>query len=137
MAKTRKGTRTGQRKRKRKKAPSLRELCPRCNALCCRYITYQMKTPRYDVDFDEIRWFLCHEGVCVYVDEGKWHLQVSTNCKKLAPDGRCTIYENRPAVCRDHGTEEECEFTGPVDVDLCFHSPEAFERWTRENYRFV
>ena len=36
------------------------------------------------------------------------------SCPKLAPDGRCSIYENRPAVCRqfEAGSDKLCTMAG-------------------------
>src|SRR5436190_17100327 len=66
------------------------EPCAGCGD-CCRYVTAQIKSPRSRVDYDEIRWFLLHENIQVFIDEDGWYIEFATRCRKL--DGwRCSIY---------------------------------------------
>jgi Fe-S-cluster containining protein len=75
--------------------------CEGCDH-CCRYVALAIPTPRTRRDFDEIRWYVLHEGVSVYVDwEGDWGIQFETKCRWLS-HGRCSHYELRPRVCRDY-----------------------------------
>lgn len=81
--------------------------CEGCDH-CCRYVTIQIATPRTKRDFDDIRWYVLHHGVSVYVDwEGSWAVQFDTPCAWLK-DGRCTHYALRPDVCREYDPAE-CE----------------------------
>ena len=74
-----------------------------------------------------------HEGIVVWADEGDWYLEVRTVCKHLEPDGRCGIYETRPQICRDYGSDEPCEyFTDHLKYDLYFDSDEKFGEWADE-----
>ncbi len=45
--------------------------------------------------------------------EGRKYGNYSFTCPKLGDDGRCTIYENRPQLCRDYkaGQDPLCVFT--------------------------
>lgn len=84
--------------------PSDPEPCAGCGD-CCRYVTAQIKSPRSRADYDEIRWFLLHENIQVFVDEDGWYVEFATKCRKL--DGwRCTIYADRPRVCSDYPVED-------------------------------
>lgn len=87
-------------------------------------------TPR---DHDQIRWYLLHENVSVWVQDGAWHLEVRVPCRHLEPDNRCGIYERRPDLCREYGWPEgTCElFEDDLRYDLYFDSAEAFEAWSR------
>ena len=105
--------------------------CPQCDAACCKYFAFEIDEPEDEEELDKVFWFLVHEGATVFVDEGKWYLQISNKCRYLAPDGRCGIYEKRPQVCREYGLGEDgepnCEFTGhDYGYDMEFKTPEAF-----------
>jgi len=110
----------------------LAEMCGRCKGRCCEYYTVYLDEPEDAEDFDELRWFLAHEGCHVYIDEGQWHLNVATRCRFLGADGRCSIYEHRPTVCRDFGREEECEFTCEFDFERTFRTLKDIEDYARE-----
>ena len=83
--------------------------CKKCNGKCCNYITIQIKPPEEDIDFEELKWFLCHENIIVYIDnDGEWCVEVATKCKNIDKNNRCMIYPIRPKVCSDHKTAD-CE----------------------------
>jgi Fe-S-cluster containining protein len=67
------------------------------------------RNPKKWSDFEEIRWFLTHEDVNVFVDDGDWYLLVQRTCKYLRPDNMCGIYETRPYICREYSTDK-CEY---------------------------
>ncbi len=85
--------------------------CHRCTGLCCRYFALPIETPEDWKDFDDIRWYLAHENVSVFVEKGDWYLNVHNSCRYLRKDHRCAIYETRPRICRTYKTED-CDFTG-------------------------
>ena len=107
-------------------------LCEECNAECCRYITCIIQTPKDEADWDEIKWMLLHEGVTVYVDkDGDWNVETLTNCKNLdEKTKKCKDYENRPHVCRDHGTHE-CEGNDLDKDQLVFETPEDVDEYLK------
>ncbi len=85
------------------------EPCKDCGH-CCHYLTVSLKAPRGRADYDEIRWFLIHENISVYIDDDGWYVEFRTVCKHL--DGyRCGIYHTRPHVCSDYAVES-CERYG-------------------------
>ena len=48
------------------------EICTQdCGGRCCRYITVEVPPPRARRDWDEMRWWLAHEGVMVSKDEDR------------------------------------------------------------------
>jgi Fe-S-cluster containining protein len=107
--------------------------CHMCTARCCKYFALEIDKPTTRQDFDHIRWYLMHEGIAVWVDDGDWYLEVRTVCNHLQPDNTCGIYENRPQVCRDYGTDDDegpCEyFTEHLKYDCFWDSDVAFETW--------
>lgn len=102
-----------------------------CKAGCCRYYSLPLETPRSDDDFDDVRWYLMHEGTHVYKHEGDWYLLVMNECKNLLPNNLCGIYETRPRICREYDPTD-CEYTGEVEYQLYFDGAAPFEAWLAE-----
>ena len=106
--------------------------CARCGGKCCRYITIQIDRPTRKVDVDEIRWFLAHHNVEVFIEDRKWYVQAYNRCKHLTEDNRCAIYEDRFQVCREHGVDECEESDGQVEATI-FRTTEEFDAyWSGE-----
>ena len=86
--------------------------CDECGGACCRYVAVELDKPTKKTDYDNIRWYLLHQNVNVFIDHnGKWFIEFRTPCEKQREDSRCGIYSRRPKICRDHGNSEgECEF---------------------------
>jgi len=74
--------------------------CNKCSALCCRYFALEIDKPTTRNDFENIRWYISHEKTSVFIQRGKWYLNVKNRCKHLDGGNRCAMYENRPAICR-------------------------------------
>ncbi|MBU0615810.1 MAG: YkgJ family cysteine cluster protein [Nanoarchaeota archaeon] len=112
-------------------------LCHTCNGKCCKYITVIIDEPEDKEDWDEIKWWLLHKGVQVYLDsDDDWVVQISTRCKHLNNDNKCDNYENRPEVCREY-TTEECEANEDEETKALFKKPEDVDKYLKEkNIRF-
>ena len=102
--------------------------CDGCD-LCCRHIAVEIDEPETKKEFDQIRWFLLHRDVWVFIDnDDSWNLQVNTPCEKLN-NGMCSYYEKRPAICREYSVDN-CERLGDGDsFKIMWKSIEEFERW--------
>lgn len=108
--------------------------CHDCPAKCCRYIALQIDAPTTPEDYDQIRWYLLHQDVVVWVDDGDWHLEFRARCKVLQPDNTCGAYDTRPGICREYGSPENgpCEYYSEGnDFELLFDSAEEFESYAR------
>ena len=112
--------------------------CHDCSAKCCKYFALQIDTPKTPKDHDNIRWYLLHEHIAVWVQDGDWYLEVRTPCKHLLPDNRCGIYHTRPQICREYGwpdkdnPDDPCEyFTGNDGYDMLFETADAFDAWSK------
>jgi len=106
--------------------------CTACGAKCCRYVVVEIDKPRAKIDCEEIRWFLAHENVLVYIDgdDRTWNVQFDTPCRHLDANNRCTIYGRRFEICRDHDPET-CEVSDGEQTDTVFRTTEDFDRWWR------
>jgi len=110
-------------------------LCEHCTGLCCQYIALPIDTPKTPGDFDDIRWYLIHENVSVFVEEGEWYILFRTPCRYLLPDHRCGIYATRPRVCRKYGTDE-CDYhSGDYGWEHHFSAPEHLDEYLRTRSR--
>jgi len=104
-------------------------LCEHCAAACCRYLALPIERPRRARDYDDIRWYLMHEGVSVFVEEGDWYIQFQTRCKNLREDNLCGIYEDRPKICADY-EPGSCDYAGgDYQYDQLFTHPKQIEAY--------
>ena len=102
-------------------------LCEHCTAACCRYLALPIDKPTRARDYDDIRWYIMHEGICVFVEEGDWYIQIQTRCKNLGQDNLCMIYGNRPHICREY-EPGACDYSGSAHgYDHLFTHPKQIE----------
>jgi Fe-S-cluster containining protein len=117
--------------------------CSACGGQCCNYFALQIDTPTTAEEFDNLRWYLAHKQVAIFIEGTAWYLQINNPCQNLTPKGACGIYEQRPQICRDYGWDpsgkSECHGTDrPCDHDHFFSTREELEayliqkkkRWT-------
>lgn len=109
------------------------DLCDKCNALCCQYFCFEIDKPEEYDDFEDIRWYLCHDGVSVHVDEDEdWYIQIANRCNKLDKNNHCISYEDRPLICRNY-CGENCELTGSDYGYLKeFTTPEQLDEYAKK-----
>jgi Fe-S-cluster containining protein len=106
--------------------PFSKTKCGGCTALCCSYFALEIDTPDEPADFENLRWYIIHQDVQIFVDDDTWFLQINRKCTWL--DGnKCGNYENRPQICRDY-TDELCDLDGP-ESDLTFRNIEELEAY--------
>ena len=106
--------------------------CDHCTAVCCQYLALPLDEPETPRDFDDIRWYLMHEGITVFVEDGDWYVQVQTTCRNLQPDSRCGIYETRPKICREYKAGD-CDYTsGDYGYDHLFTHPDEIVEYARD-----
>jgi len=102
-------------------------LCEHCAGACCRYVALPIDKPRTLRDYDDIRWYVMHEGFSVFVEDGDWYVQVQARCKNLQADNLCRIYETRPRICREY-QGGDCDYGGgEYNYDLVFTHPKQVE----------
>ncbi len=102
--------------------------CDRCDGQCCRYFALPLDAPEDRDDYDDIRWYLCHRDVTVFVEEGDWYVNVKNVCRHLSrKDHTCKIYHHRPKICRGY-SHDECDFVeGDYEYDLHFTTDKQME----------
>ena len=119
---------------KTKKKQQKTDPCQGCDGLCCRYFALPIETPEDWDDYDDIRWYLCHEHISVFVNEGDWYLNVETKCRYLDGGSRCENYGMRPKICRIYRTED-CDRTGDdYQFELHFKNDKQMEEYMRMKF---
>lgn len=109
--------------------------CDACSGLCCRYFAFPIDTPETEQDCDDIRWYLCHKNVAVFVENGDWYMSINTRCRYLFKNGRrCRIYSKRPKICRTY-TARNCDYTeGSYDYELHFTSDKQIKQYIEAKF---
>jgi len=109
--------------------------CKDCVGLCCRYFALPIETPETRDDYDDIRWYLCHEDITVYVEEGDWYINIRNKCRHLSEDDySCRIYDNRPQICRKY-SHKDCDLIdADYDYDLFFTDDKQMEEYIRVKF---
>ena len=106
--------------------------CEHCTGHCCKYVALPLDEPETARDFDDIRWYLLHEGVLVFVEEGDWYVQFTAKCTKLTGANLCGLYETRPKICRQYKAGE-CDYSGgDYGYDHLFTHAEQIEAYAKQ-----
>jgi Fe-S-cluster containining protein len=99
--------------------------CLQC-ARCCTYVAVGINPPTTPRRATEIIWHLYHQGVSVCRDEaGEWYVQFEARCKNLGEGNLCSVYLNRPHICRAY-SDEACEVNAPQAGLIEFKEPGTF-----------
>ncbi len=107
-------------------------LCEKCSALCCRYFALPIENPKTARQYDDIRWYLLHENVIVYIEKKQWYIGILNKCKALQEDNRCGVYETRPRICRNYSFDN-CDYHGgEYDFEKLFTSAEQLWDYAKE-----
>lgn len=106
--------------------------CEHCTGHCCRYLALPLDKPRAARDFNDMRWYLMHQGTTIFVEDGDWYIQFETTCRHLTPDNLCGIYQRRPQICREYKAGE-CDYTGgSYEYDHLFTHVDQIETYARQ-----
>jgi len=111
-------------------------LCEHCSGACCRYLAIEIDKPKSQRDHDDIRWYLLHEGINVFVEDGDWFIQIRTRCQQLGLDNLCQIYETRPEICREY-EPKDCDYAcdDPGYEHLFTHASQLEEYYFKKTGR--
>ncbi|MBT3405254.1 hypothetical protein HN832_04730 [archaeon] len=106
--------------------------CEGCDAKCCKHVAVEIDEPEEKEDFENIKWYVCHKNVNVFVEESKWYVEFLTPCEHLMENNKCHIYSQRPKICCEY-SEEDCVFEGYKD-ELIFKTIEDVEKYVGEKF---
>ena len=106
-------------------------VCSKCKGLCCRYFALPIETPEDREDYDDIRWYLCHKDISVFVEDGDWYINIKNKCRHLTGNHKCAIYDKRPKICRSYNTKN-CDYVeGEYDFQLHFTNDKQMEEYIK------
>ncbi len=109
--------------------------CATClPAQCCHYVALETDKPTSKADFEDLLWFVAHDGVSVYVDEGSWYVQFETRCSFLAANNLCQAYDRRPRICVEYHPDE-CDRDEPAGYDHHFHTFDELYAYARKRFK--
>ncbi len=112
-------------------ATSRKNRCQTCSGMCCRYFALPIDKPKTREDFDDIRWYLTHDGISIFVEDGAWYINIKNECRHLTGTHQCAIYEHRPLICRRY-KRADCDYSeGEYDYDLHFTNDREMEEYIR------
>jgi uncharacterized protein len=109
-----------------------RNPCAGCGGQCCQYFALNIDKPETHGEFENLRWYLLHKDCEIWVEDGDWYLQVNRPCKAVSRDGVCTIYEDRPTICRRYKADG-CDRNGDgYEYEQHFREPEQIAEYARQ-----
>jgi Fe-S-cluster containining protein len=107
-----------------------KSVCARCDALCCKNLSMGIGKPANRSEVEDLKWQLHFDTVQVYIRNHRWYQLIDGRCMYLSDDNRCTIYQDRPNMCRRHNPPE-CEFFGDF-YDVMISTPDELEAYLRK-----
>ena len=99
----------------------------------------EIDEPTTAYECDQVKWYLLHEGVAVFIDhEDDWCIEFNAKCSQLGDNNLCKDYFNRPDICSDHGTDEDCEFIGQSELPykIRFETAKEFDDYMKKKKIF-
>jgi Fe-S-cluster containining protein len=109
--------------------------CDECDGRCCKYVAIEIDVPETLEDFEDIKWYVCHENVQVYVEEdGSWNVEFLTPCRHLDENDKCTYYKKRPQICREYN-QEECTFHNEYNKIFSFKKIQDVEDYIEKIFK--
>lgn len=114
--------------------------CEKCDGACCKYVAMEIDCPEDLNDFENIKWYVAHENIRVFVEEDdSWNIEFITPCKYLSDKNKCIIHEDsvkkskisRPKICKDFDVDS-CPFHNDYLEKYEFNSVEDIEKYIKE-----
>lgn len=114
----------------------MKKKCDGCNGMCCRYVAIEIDCPEDSEDFENIKWYVSHKNVNVFVNEDdKWYVEFITPCEFLDEKNLCTIYERRPKICKNYDAEECLYYNGDYAEKYSFKKLEDVEDYIKNVFK--
>jgi hypothetical protein len=115
--------------------------CEGCDGACCKYVAMEIDVPENLEDFENIRWYVAHKNVSVYVEEdGTWNIEFTTPCSYLV-NGKCSIHEDivkgkirRPTICKEFSVDQ-CPFYNEYKEKYRFEKMEDVDEYIEKIFK--
>jgi Fe-S-cluster containining protein len=109
------------------------DLCRGCPGVCCKGIEERVVRPKTKQAIADIRWQLHFTHIQFFIRNRYWYRLIASPCMYLDERHFCTMYDDRPDVCRSH-TPPNCEQYHPI-YDTLFVSPDDLDVWVKREER--
>jgi Fe-S-cluster containining protein len=110
-------------KKKQKRNPNKKLPCNECGGACCGILTpwdpheiemIKRVTPNFEklynvLPSNDISSIITKKNITKTANELR-NSKITYPCVFLGKDGLCSIYENRPKICRDYGIKTTCAY---------------------------
>jgi uncharacterized protein len=107
--------------------------CDGCAGMCCKYVAIEIDAPEDLNDFENIKWYVCHKNINVFISEdNEWFVEFLTPCKFLNENGFCNNYDNRPLICREYSQENCLFYNKDYSEKYTFKKIEDVEEYIKE-----
>jgi hypothetical protein len=101
--------------------------CSGCPAMCCFGLEEAISRPTTKQEVENLKWELHFINTSVFIRSRRWYKLSMGRCRYLDKNNRCSIYERRPQICRDH-IPPDCEKHGEI-FDVMFKTPEELQAY--------
>ena len=108
------------------------ETCQVCGSRCCQYFCFEIDEPDDYDEFEDVRWYICHQGVSVHIDDGSWFISILNPCNMLDSEGRCSIYDDRPLICRKYDLDNCDQTSGDYGYEEDFKTGDELMAYARK-----
>lgn len=75
--------------------------CRECGAQCCKFISISLGEFPEELDSNPERYFNLHENIRVVETRYGKEIVIYSPCRALREDNTCSIYADRPDMCRN------------------------------------
>ncbi len=112
----------------------IKDKCWKCGN-CCKYVAVEIDKPKTKKDFEDIKWYVCHKNVNVFVDENNiWYVEFLTKCEFLDENNLCKIYNKRPKICKKYNPDECIKNGQGSGEKLKFSHLEQIEKYIQKKF---
>ena len=119
--------------KKTKPTKTLHHHCNNCPATCCTNLAMAIGRPSNKKEVEDLKWQLHFDTVKVFIRHHRWYQWVEGRCMYLSKDNRCTNYDERPDICRQHNPPD-CEFFGEF-YDIMMSTPKELDSYLSKKPR--
>jgi len=107
---------------------------------CCLYIAIEVDKPTCKKDYSDFFWYLLHRDISVFIDhDNSWNLEIRNPCEALDENKMCSIYEERPVICRKYSLDTCTTHSTGEYYKEKFDTPDDLKRYLEKkgiDYKF-
>lgn len=95
--------------------------CNNCDAPCCKNTFIKFGQVNSIMDLESIKWFVTRKNIRAYIYKNEWGIEIlDSPCQFINENNNCSIYQNRPSICREYQIENCIKNTKIDDKKIIF-----------------